>query len=285
MQRSLLRDAVNMLTGTAQMKLSSAFQTALGILATNTTLAREVIAGRLPLDTWDPALNGADRACMELLLRSQGQRVLALAEILTARRKGKMLSRLPMTLALLGRRIDGYWVEYLASTSIQGTTSAAAEAAAFAGWILDHLELSCRDSQLIRYELCENEVAAKLIAPCDEHHPGPLLPGYRILRSGNIKVESFDRGIDAALQRFRAAGELAFEEQGTRVEMVFHRVPGRRGVVAATRISKAMSLVLEVARTELEVESLLNAIPPARRAEIRTALEALVNLSVLERRL
>ena len=273
-----------MAASAADRPLSSAFQTALGVLVTNTTIARRVLAGDLPLEALDTTLTEPDQECLETLLGTQRSRVLALAELLTDRRKRKLVGRLPMTVAILGGRLGECWTAYLESTVIQGTSVAPADAAAFGTWTLEHIELSFSESQLIRHEQCQNEVAAGLpefFQAAGAAADVTVVAECRIRLTDNVRVEQFDQGIIAALERFRTTGEVMCEQTGTRVDWVFHGLPERRGMVGITKVSRPVALLLIAARSALEVREVLSALPGERRRSLERSLQKLVALRIL----
>jgi hypothetical protein len=272
-----------MAASAAEIPLSSAFQSALGALATNMTIARRVLAGDLPLNALDTTLTEPDRECLETLLGTQGSRVLALAELLTDRRRKKLVARLPMTAAILGRRLGECWLSYLESTVIQGTSVAPADAAAFGSWILEHIELSFSEAQMIRHEHCQNDVAAGLpeFFQAASAAADVRVAECRLRLSDSVRVEQFDQGIVAALERFRTTGEVLCQQTGTTVDWVFHGLPERRGRVGITKVSRPVALLLNAARSAFEARAVLSALPDERRRSLERSLQKLVALRIL----
>ena len=273
-----------MQTGVPRMRLSSAFQTALGMLATNATLARRAIAGE-----WSPAsrpdLSESDLSCLERLLSAQGERVLALAEMMTARRKHRVVALLPVTTRIVDRRLDDWWTQYLGGTAVHGASSSIADAVAFAAWTLRRLEPLSGNSELVRYELCQSDVASRLLSRTTQTGTCDLTPELaeqRIRLSDCVRIEEFDRGVYDGITRFRETAELTCREVGTSVHLLFHEAREGRGGVAITRVSRAIGLLLRAATSTLRISEMLSAAAPAQRPSLRGALERLIDLRVLD---
>jgi hypothetical protein len=265
--------------------LSRAFQTALGILTTNSVTARRFIAGEIRPSQLHAALTEEDIEGLQDLLNRQADRVVAVSEMLTSRRKRRVTGTLPVTVRMLGERFEAWWSDYLRSCAPCGLRPAAGEAQAFAGWALLQLERQSAEFELIRYELYRSDVASRFLlreSGAGKVGVGPGSEHRRLRLASCARVERFEWAVDEAIMRFRRTGEISGGAQGDPVHLIFHAVSGRVAAVGVTKVSPAMSLVLERSGAGVELRELLLAVPEAMRPHMLVFLERLIDMQVVD---
>jgi hypothetical protein len=268
-----------------RIQLSESFQTVLAMLVTNDVAARRYIAGELDASHFGIALTETETCALTGLLSGQGARLLTIAELRTGRRKHKVMALLPMTVRILGPRLHDYWMAYLDTTTGSGAPSPAAEANAFAAWTIEHLEHSAVESEMVRYELYRNDVLSRLESRIEEGSEEAVLAleVCRALRLADcVRVERFDGVIAKALKRFRDTGEVMPRTE-VPIWLVFH--PAHRltvPAVAVTAVAEAVMLLLERARSAVDVGEFRHLVPLALAPDLDKAIERLVASGILQ---
>ncbi len=265
------------------MNLSGAFQVALGILATNSRTTRRLLQGDLHPRELTDGLTDEDIAGLQSLKVAYGDRLLVVADMLTTRRRRKILALLPATVHILGGRFGACWLEYLGTSAPPGAPSPAAEAAAFSAWLLAREHWGPIESQLMRFELCMNDVLERNQASheCPARQDSLLPADCRLRLSSLVRVEQFDSAVDDCMSNFRRTGKIA-TPSGPPVCLIFHPAGNRRGGVAVTKIAAAMRIVLGCANSTVTLQDLLKVTPAAWQPGMREALQRLAHAGVLE---
>ena len=268
------------------MELSRAFQTALCVLVSNTTIMQRFAAGELEITDLHDELTETDITGLLSLLNAQRERVIAVAEILTSRRRLRVRACLPATVRMLGERFENYWAQYLRGDAARGSCPGYIEAAALATRILRRLGRQSIEYDVVNYELCRNDIAGQLRRnSADEAvtRSQPRLEHCRLRLSGCARIERFTWAVDETMRCFRQTGEVAVE--ATRhepVSLVFYPIPGRRTGVGVTKVSRAVDLALQGSETSVDMDQLLGSLPTARRPRMLAVLDRLVSLRALD---
>lgn len=265
------------------VQISSAFQTALGMLVTNAAITRRFVSRELTPTDLHCGLTEGDISCLEGLISTQKDRLLALAKLLTSRRRQKLIASLPATVHILGSQLEDVWNEYLGCAAPPGAPSMRMEGAAFAAWALRRLDRQSLEFELVHYEVCFNDVANRLFLHAIDAgvtNPPPASANDRVGLSRYARVQRFDWAVDEAMAYFRRAGKIIRLTKGSPVYLVFHPVQVRANDIAVTKVSETMNTMLEGGNVVLR--ELLNATPHAHQAAIRTVVNRLVALRILE---
>jgi hypothetical protein len=264
-------------------ELSRAFQTSVCTLTTNSVLAKQVVTGEIPASGLHPALTDDDVRGLHELLSAQSGRVIAVAEMLTSRRKRKVRDSLPITVRMLGGRFEAWWIDYLHGRAPPGIQPAAREAALFGAWTLSQLEPGSIEYPLARYEFCRSDVASRFLPQASTAVAPAPLGEYDCLRLTDCaRVEPFDWAIDEAVMHYRRTGELKMRARGNPVHLVFHAVSSLVMAVGVTKVSPVMGLLLARSRVAVETRELLRAVPEVNRPPLLKALQKLVSIRVLD---
>jgi hypothetical protein len=262
--------------------LTPAFQTALGMLITNESMAARVIEGKLRVDRIHPGLMPPDIEVLGELLRADGRRVLAIAELASQRRKMKVFGVLPATATLHRRNIDACWRAFL-------TASGAAppmfeDAANFARSILARCG-TVAEAQVVRFELCVAEVASRLAsdAKCNVKPAACVGTGGRLRLSPFVHVERFAYAVDEVMREFRSQGTLRTDLPASETHVVFHPRRGRPQMVTSTRLAPAVAEALRIMDADggVDVRDLVAAAAPELRTQVQQTIAELLALQVL----
>jgi len=231
------------------------------------------------------ALTEADSDSLKHLLSVQSERVVAVADMLTSRRRHRVVTSLKVTVQLLGDRFEVAWNEYLGRHAPRGVWSAPTEAMAFGNWMLPKLEPQSLETQLLTYELCRSATAERLrTRDFGQENLGSavLVDQSRLRLSPYARLQRFDLAVDEVMVRFRHTGEIVAQPRQGPVHLVFHPVLGRTATVGVTKVPAAMSSVLERSTTGSALHELLSQVPAQMQAQARAVLEKLVAIRVLD---
>lgn len=267
------------------IELSRAFQTALGVLLTNSAIAKGFIAGEIQVGQLHEALTDADSDGLRRLVSGQPDRVVAVADLLTSRRRRRVVASLAATVRMLGEEFENVWNEYLRGDAPRSVLSVPMEALAFGNWVLSRLERGSVPFQLLTYELCRNDIAQRLrSSPIGAVQAGSAVmqERSRLRLSRYARLERFEWAVDEAMARLRRTGKILAEPQGGPVHLVFHPLPGRVATVGVTKVSAAMSSMLERSTTGSALHELVSLVPTQMHAHLRSTLEKLVAIHVLD---
>ena len=265
--------------------LTPAFQTALGMLITNESMAARVIEGKLRVDRIHPGLMPLDIEVLGELLRADGRRVLAIAELASQRRKMKVLGVLPATATLHRRDINACWREFLGATTNRAAPPMFEDAANFARSILARCETAVA-AQIVRFELCLAEVTSRLAseARCNARPAADVRTVGRLRLSPFVHVERFDYAVDEAMREFRTQGKLRTDWPASETHVVFHPRRSRPQMVTTTRLAPAIAHALRIMGCNGGVDAgdLVAAAAPELRTQVQATIAELLALQVLE---
>jgi len=254
-------------------------------LITNSVMARRFVAGEIGTADLHEDLTDTDSETLKQLLSTQSARVLTVAEMLCGRRRRRVVGALRATVQMSGERFEALWREYLRSGAPRGVSAFPTESSAFGNWLLPRLEPQSLHAQLLTYELRRSEIGVRLQArDAGEADAGAaVLTERTVLRlSRCVCLERFDLAVDEIMVRFRRTGEIVANSAGGPVHLVFHPVSGRYTTVGVTKVSATMSSVLERSAMGSALHELLSPVPAQMHAHVRSALEKLVAIRVLD---
>ena len=269
----------------APIELSLAFQTALGVLLTNSDMVRRFIAREIDGRELHDALTDADIDGLGRLVGAEPDRVMAVAELLTSRRRRRVVNALRATVQMSGERFESLWKEYLRCHAPRGILSMSLEATMFGKWLLPRLERGSPQWQILTYELCRSDIAERLrlrARGTSDAKSATLADHSRLCLSRCVRLERFEFAVDEVMARFRRTGEIVTGSSRGPVHLVFHPQVGRVTTVGVTKVSAAMSSILARSATGSALHELLGLIPAQMHAPLRAALEKLVDIHVLD---
>jgi hypothetical protein len=264
--------------------LTQAFQTALGMLITNDSVARGLIAGHLAVERIHPDLKEPDVQALRALLQANARRLQAISMLATQRRKRRILGLLPASANLLKLRIGKYWRTYLAAVATRGAPPAFEDAAAFAASLLADVGDSPA-APFVRFELRCCEIGSLLTSNSSGGAPEPIGATIGHLRlSRFVRIERFDFTIDEAMHEFRTAGVMRTEWPHAPTHLVFHPLRAQPPVIMTTRLPAALAAALQITRNSggIDTQALQEAAPPELRPGIQQMITRLVAMRVLE---
>lgn len=266
-------------------QLSGAFHATLGDIVTNVRTARHFLSGALKPCDIGGKLTDFDSLALEQLRKTRGPRLLVMADMLTSRRRKRVVTLLPCTTHLLSARFEEHWVSYLDSASVRGAPLPAAEAVGFATWALERFEGGSRVADVLRHELACNDVAMRFHArgPAPAAIDIDALPSHCQLRlTPWTRIERFTWAMDEAMETFRRTGTMSDSRPSSPVCLVFYPTPHRREPVAVSKISPAIGAALERARDGIGLAGLLGGSSVDGGAEGRRVLGKLFAMKILE---
>jgi hypothetical protein len=267
------------------VRLSQGFQTALGILVTNGVIARKFLAGEIRAADFSTGLTDDDVAALEALLSEQRPRVFAVASILTSRRRGKAMKLMPVTARIVSGRLHPFWQEYLSSRpAAEPLPRPIEDANAFGCWMVKRLGPQSLEAQMIRFELCQNDVALRAYSRGNtsiETRAATLPEGCVVRFSEHARLERFESAIDRCMADYLNTGKLP-PCAGDPVWVIFHPSTRRHGAVVVTKVTPAMGAVLVRTQSEVGVSALLSEVTHERREAMRAGLARLADMRILD---
>jgi hypothetical protein len=267
------------------MTITREIQYVLGMLVGNSVALHRVLVDGIESMASSPTLKETDVDCLNAILRSQPDRLRTVAEMLTARRRRKVSSLLPMTTQLLRHAFEESWSGYLGTSAAEVTVRPTADAMAYCSWLLRYRDWSGIERQLVRYELCRMDVADRVHEfeqQCDPGCGDSSSESCRWQTSKMVRVERFEAGIDEAVREFRRTGVVPVRSPGAEVMLVFYRRRGSGRGVAAVKVSNLVIRIIELASVGVSMQEMLAAISPTHRDDMRKNLTTLRDLGILE---